>query len=104
MKLTVPSGLVLVDELVGWCCCDINFILSAGLDQLMILIIVLSYVFQTTYVVFLFFEKNVLFFSAHFCCTFVPPRVRVTATVKLSAAFFHDESSITIGAGGTKVQ
>ena len=30
-----------------------------------------------------------------------PPRVR--ATVKLSAAFFHDESSITIG-GGTKVQ
>ena len=32
-----------------------------------------------------------------------PPRVRVRATVKLSAAFFHDESSITIG-GGTKVQ
>ena len=31
-------------------------------------------------------------------CTFVPPpRVRVRATVKLSAAFFHDESSITIG-------
>ena len=31
-------------------------------------------------------------------CTFVPPpppRVRVTATVKLSAAFLHDESSIT---------
>ena len=28
-------------------------------------------------------------------CTFVPVRVR--ATVKLSAAFFHDESSITIG-------
>ena len=26
-----------------------------------------------------------------------PPRVRVRATVKLSAAFFHDESSITIG-------
>ena len=26
-----------------------------------------------------------------------PPRVRVKATVKLSAAFFHDESSITIG-------
>ena len=25
-----------------------------------------------------------------------PPRVRVRATVKLSAAFFHDESSITI--------
>ena len=40
-------------------------------------------------------------------CTFVPPpRVRVRATVKLSAAFFHDESSITIGGigGGTKVQ
>ena len=34
-----------------------------------------------------------------------PPRVRVRATVKLSAAFFHDESSITIGGGGgTKVQ
>ena len=31
-----------------------------------------------------------------------PPRVRVRATVKLSAMFFHDESSITIG--GTKVQ
>ena len=28
------------------------------------------------------------------------PRVRVRATVKLSAAFFHDESSITIGGGG----
>ena len=26
-----------------------------------------------------------------------PPRVRVRATVKLSAAFFRDESSITIG-------
>ena len=26
-----------------------------------------------------------------------PPRVRVRATVKLSAAFFNDESSITIG-------
>ena len=26
-----------------------------------------------------------------------PPMVRVRATVKLSAAFFHDESSITIG-------
>ena len=26
-----------------------------------------------------------------------PPRVRVRAMVKLSAAFFHDESSITIG-------
>ena len=33
-------------------------------------------------------------------CTFVPPRVRVRATVKLSAAFFHDESSITIRGGG----
>ena len=29
-----------------------------------------------------------------------PARVRVRATVKLSAAFFHDESSITIGGGG----
>ena len=28
------------------------------------------------------------------------PRVRVRATVKLSAAFFNDESSITIGEGG----
>ena len=26
-----------------------------------------------------------------------PPRVRVRATAKLSAAFFHDESSVTIG-------
>ena len=26
-----------------------------------------------------------------------PPMVRVRATVKLSAAFFHDDSSITIG-------
>ena len=32
-----------------------------------------------------------------------PPRVRVRAMVKLSAAFFHDESSITIGEG-MKVQ
>ena len=29
-----------------------------------------------------------------------PPRVRVRATVKLSAAFFNDKSSITIGGGG----
>ena len=43
--------------------------------------------------------------------TFVPPRVRVRVTVKLPVAFFHDELSITIGAGdeagdggGTKVQ
>ena len=28
-----------------------------------------------------------------------PPRVRVRATFKLSAAFFHDESSLTIGGG-----
>ena len=39
-------------------------------------------------------------------CTFVPPRVK--ATVKLSAAFFHDESTIKKGVGGggggTKVQ
>ena len=33
-----------------------------------------------------------------------PPRVRVTATVKLSAAFFHCESSLIIVGGGTKVQ
>ena len=33
-----------------------------------------------------------------------PPRVRVRAMVKLSATFFHDESSITIGRGGKKVQ
>ena len=37
-------------------------------------------------------------------CTFAPPpaptRVRVRTTVKLSAAFFHDESSITIGGRG----
>ena len=33
-----------------------------------------------------------------------PPRVRVRAMVKLSAAFFNDESSITIGGEGTKVQ
>ena len=41
-------------------------------------------------------KKGVLHFRT-------PPRVRVRATVKLSAAFFHDESSITIG-GGRKVQ
>ena len=29
-----------------------------------------------------------------------PPRVRVRATAKLSAAFFHDESSITVGGWG----
>ena len=29
-----------------------------------------------------------------------PPRVRVRAGVKLSATFFHNESSITIGGGG----
>ena len=28
------------------------------------------------------------------------PRVKVRATVKLSAAFFHDESSITLGGVG----
>ena len=35
-----------------------------------------------------------------------PTRVRVRATVKLSVAFFHGESSLTIGGGGggTKVQ
>ena len=38
-------------------------------------------------------KKGVLHFRT-------PPRVRVRATVKLSAAFFHDESSITIGGGG----
>ena len=37
-------------------------------------------------------KKGVLHFRT-------PPRVRVRATVKLSAAFFHDESSITIGGG-----
>ena len=43
-------------------------------------------------------KKGVLHFRT-------PPRVRVRATVKLSAAFFHDESSITIGGGGgRKVQ
>ena len=34
-----------------------------------------------------------------------PPRVRVRATVKLSAVFqpfFHNESSITIGGGGVR--
>ena len=31
-----------------------------------------------------------------------PPRIRVRATVKLSAAFFHDESSITKGERGYK--
>ena len=32
-------------------------------------------------------------------CTFVPPRVRVRATVKLSDAFFYDVPSITVGRG-----
>ena len=30
------------------------------------------------------------------------PRVRVRATAKLSATFFHDESSITVGGGGVR--
>ena len=34
--------------------------------------------------------------------SYPPPSVRVRATAKLSAVFFHDESSIIIG--GTKVQ
>ena len=29
-----------------------------------------------------------------------PPRVMVRAMVKLSAVFFHDESSVTKGGGG----
>ena len=34
----------------------------------------------------------------HYIALSFPPRVRVrTTVVKLSAAFFHDESSITIG-------
>ena len=33
-----------------------------------------------------------------------PPRVRVRAMAKLSAMFYHGESSITKGGGGTKVQ
>ena len=34
-------------------------------------------------------------------CTFVPPpKVRVRATVKLSAAFFHDELSAAKGGEG----
>ena len=36
-------------------------------------------------------------------CTFVPPpKVRVRATVKLSAAFFHDELSAAKGGGGVR--
>ena len=46
-------------------------------------------------------ELQILFLGA--IALSYPPRVRVRATVKLSAAFFHDESSITIG-GATKVQ
>ena len=42
-------------------------------------------------------------YNCNYGATFVPPRVRVRATVKLSAVFFHDESSIIVG-GGTKVQ
>ena len=41
----------------------------------------------------------------HFCTPPPPhphPRVRVRAMVKLSATFFHDESSITIGGGVRK--
>ena len=36
-------------------------------------------------------------YNCNYGATFVPPRVRVRATVKLSAAFFHDESSIIVG-------
>ena len=32
------------------------------------------------------------------------PRVRVRTTIKLSAAFFNDESSITMGGGGGGVR
>ena len=46
-------------------------------------------------------ELQILFLGA--IALSYPSRVRVRATVKLSAAFFHYESSITI-AGGTKVQ
>ena len=47
------------------------------------------------------FDHVITFFGA--IALSYPSRVRVRATVKLSAAFFHDELSITIG-GGTKVQ
>ena len=39
--------------------------------------------------------NSTLFFGA--IALSYPPRNRVRATAKLSAAFFHDESSITIG-------
>ena len=46
--------------------------------------------------------KKMFFFSRRAIALSYPPRVRVTATVKLSAVFFHDESSITKGGGGYK--
>ena len=47
-------------------------------------------------------QKNSMLFSLLLHYTFLPPlgRLRVRATVKLPAVFFHDESSITIGRGG----
>ena len=45
----------------------------------------------------MFWHLNAYFLLAKFCN---PPGVRVRATVKLSAAFLHDESSITKAKGG----
>ena len=49
-----------------------------------------------TFFIYELTKTNVFLALLHFC---FPPRVRVRATVKLSAAFFHDESSITGGYG-----
>ena len=46
----------------------------------------------------------ILYNIARRYCTFVPPSIRVRATVKLSVAFFHDQSSIKEREGGMKVQ
>ena len=47
-------------------------------------------------------QKNSMLFSLLLHYTFLPPGLGLglCPTVKLSAAFFHDESSVTMGGGG----
>ena len=55
------------------------------------------------YFQFYHWKNKVVFYSFFGAIALLyPPRVRVRATFKLSAAFFHDESSITMGGGGVQ--
>ena len=58
-------------------------------EQLYVSLLILS-------IVKLFLSHKCTHFFGRYCIS-VPPKVRVRATVKLSVAFFHDESSITNG-------